>query len=236
MSQEDLQRFFSELHPVSLSLRQVLYEAGSPLEHVYFIEVGVASVLTNMVDGSTIEVGMIGAEGLVGVSALLGGEAAAQQVIVQVPGTALRMSAALCKAAFDQSEAVRASPKPSSISARKRRLATDFTRSSSGALGGCSWPSTALNRIGCPHARVPRLNAWCTACGGHQYRRRAPAFRLDSLSSRSALDRRSRRARSECLRVLPHRSRSSCPDALTTAYTRSGRPKIFRFVRRRTDR
>src|SRR5438552_2853416 len=80
LSQEDLRRFFTELHPVSLSLKQVLNEAGAPLDHVYFIEEGVASVLTNMADGSTIEVGMIGAEGMVGVPALLGGATAAQQV------------------------------------------------------------------------------------------------------------------------------------------------------------
>jgi len=107
VSQEDFERFFSDLHPVCLSLRQVLYEAGAPLDHVYFIEQGVASVLTSMADGSTIEVGMIGSEGMVGVPALLGGETSAQQVIVQVPGTALRLSATLCKAAFDQSAAVR---------------------------------------------------------------------------------------------------------------------------------
>jgi CRP-like cAMP-binding protein len=105
--QEDLERFFSDLHPVSLSLRQVLHEVGAPLEDVYFIEQGVASVLTNMADGSTIEVGMIGMEGMVGVPALLGGKTSVQKVIVQIPGTALRMNAALCKAAFDQSEAVR---------------------------------------------------------------------------------------------------------------------------------
>ena len=107
MPQEDLERFFSDLDPVSLSLRQVLHEVGARLEDVYFIEQGVASVLTNMADGSTIEVGMIGMEGMVGIPALLGGEISAQQVIVQVPGTALRMNAALCKAAFDQSEAIR---------------------------------------------------------------------------------------------------------------------------------
>lgn len=44
---------------------------------------------------------------MVGVPALLGGKTSAQQVIVQVPGTAMRMSAALCKTAFDQSQAVR---------------------------------------------------------------------------------------------------------------------------------
>jgi CRP-like cAMP-binding protein len=105
--QEELERFSPELHPVSLSLRQVLYEVGAPLENVYFIEEGVASVLTNMADGSTIEIGMIGAEGMVGVPALLGGETSAQQIVVQVPGTALRMSAARCKTVFDQSDAVR---------------------------------------------------------------------------------------------------------------------------------
>ena len=104
---EELEHFFSELQPVSLSLRQVLYEAGARFEHVYFIEEGVASILTEMADGSTIEVGMIGIEGIVGVPALLGGESSAQQVIVQVPGNALRMTAALCKAAFDQSHQVR---------------------------------------------------------------------------------------------------------------------------------
>src|SRR5438552_6539503 len=107
MPREDSQRFFSELQPVSLSLRQVLHETGAPLEYVYFIEDGVASVLTNMADGATIEVGMIGSEGVVGVAALLGGETSGQQVIVQIPGSALRMSAELCKAAFDRSEAVR---------------------------------------------------------------------------------------------------------------------------------
>jgi CRP-like cAMP-binding protein len=105
--QEDLEVHFSELLRVPLTLRQVLYEAGAPLEYVYFIEQGVASVLTNMADGSTIEVGMIGMEGMVGVTALLGGDVSAQQVIVQVPGTALRMNATRCKAAFDRSEGVR---------------------------------------------------------------------------------------------------------------------------------
>jgi len=57
--QAELDRFFSSLQPVSLALKQVLCEAGGPLECIYFIEEGVASVLTRMTDGSTIEVGMI---------------------------------------------------------------------------------------------------------------------------------------------------------------------------------
>ena len=93
---------------MSLALRQVLYEAGDSFEHIYFIETGVASVLTLMTDGSTIEVGMIGREGIVGAAALLGGEVSAQQVIVQGPGVALRMPVAECRAAFEESPVVRA--------------------------------------------------------------------------------------------------------------------------------
>jgi len=107
IGQEDLDHFFSDLDPIALSLRQVLYEPAGSLEYVYFVEQGVTSVLTTMMAGSTIEVGMIGREGMVGVAALLGAETSAQQVIVQIPGTALRMAAARCKAAFDQSADIR---------------------------------------------------------------------------------------------------------------------------------
>jgi CRP-like cAMP-binding protein len=86
----------------------VLYEPGAALAHVYFVQEGVVSILTRMANGTTIEVGMIGIEGAVGTAALLDEEASSQQALVQVPGSALRMSAAECKAAFDQSPAVRA--------------------------------------------------------------------------------------------------------------------------------
>jgi CRP-like cAMP-binding protein len=99
--------FFSDLHPVSLPLRHVIYEVGAPLDHVYFIEQGLASILMNLSNGSTIEVGMIGREGMVGMPALLGGVTSHRQFIVQSPVTALRMNAALCKAAFGQSATVR---------------------------------------------------------------------------------------------------------------------------------
>ena len=102
LSCDELDRLWPDLHRVSWSARQSLYEVGAPIEHVYFSERGIASIITIMADGATSEVGMTGVEGVVGVSALLGAELAAQHVIVQLPGRALRMDAALCKAAFDQ--------------------------------------------------------------------------------------------------------------------------------------
>jgi CRP-like cAMP-binding protein len=104
----ELEQYFSGLRPVSLAQKEVLHEQGAPLAHVYFVEEGVVSVLTRMADGTAIEVGMIGIEGVVGTSVLLGSEVANHLAIVQVPGSALRMNAAACKAAFDESAAVRA--------------------------------------------------------------------------------------------------------------------------------
>lgn len=106
LPRNDFCHLFSTLEPITLVLRQVLQDAAKPVEHVYFMEEGVSSVLTIMADGATIEVGMIGSEGMVGVAELLGG-GLAQEVIVQIPGRALRMPSALCRHAFDESAAVR---------------------------------------------------------------------------------------------------------------------------------
>lgn len=104
----ELDRLMPDLHPVAWSIRQTLYEVGDPIEQVYFVEHGLACIVVIMADGATSEVGMIGFEGMIGASALLGADTAAQHVIVQIPGTALRMNAALCKAAFGQCPAFHA--------------------------------------------------------------------------------------------------------------------------------
>jgi len=93
---------------VRLPKKQILYEVGAPIDHIYFIEEGIASVLTMMEDGSSSEVGMVGPEGLIGVSALLGGSTSVQHVVVQLPGTAQLISAAHCKKVFERNPGVRA--------------------------------------------------------------------------------------------------------------------------------
>jgi CRP-like cAMP-binding protein len=104
---EDLAELFEHLEPVNLPKKQVLYEVGAPLEHVYFIEEGLASVLTTMEDGGSSEVGMVGPEGLIGVSALLGGRVSAQHVVMQLPGRGHHIAAKRCKSVFDASPRVR---------------------------------------------------------------------------------------------------------------------------------
>jgi CRP-like cAMP-binding protein len=108
LSPADFAELADDLHLASLPKKQVIYEVGETLDQIYFIEDGLASVLTMMEDGASSEVGMVGAEGLIGVSALLGGKASAQHIVVQLPGTAYRIAAAACKAVFDNNPRVRA--------------------------------------------------------------------------------------------------------------------------------
>src|SRR6516225_3047012 len=65
---EDFDQLWPDLHRVSWSTHQTLYEVGAPIEHVYFCEQGIASIVAIMADGSASEVGMIGIEGIVGAS------------------------------------------------------------------------------------------------------------------------------------------------------------------------
>jgi CRP-like cAMP-binding protein len=100
LPEDELNGLREDLHPVSWAIQETVYAVGDPVEQVYFVEEGLACNVVIMADGATSEVGMIGCEGMVGSTALLGGDSAMQHVLVQIPGAALRMSAAQCRAAF----------------------------------------------------------------------------------------------------------------------------------------
>ena len=70
----------------------VLHEAGEPIKFVYFIESGLASFLTMMVDGKSVEVGLAGKEGFIGLPLVVGLSTSATRVIMQVSGSAYRSS------------------------------------------------------------------------------------------------------------------------------------------------
>jgi CRP-like cAMP-binding protein len=80
---------------VSLDRNQVLYEQGDPIEFVYFPLDCVVSSLAIMEDGTTIETSMVGPEGLVGVSAILGSGVSRQWLWVLVSGNALQLESSL---------------------------------------------------------------------------------------------------------------------------------------------
>lgn len=88
-----LDPLLQKLNPVPLPLREVLYRDGGPIEAVYFVRSGMISLVTNLEDGMQAEVGLIGREGMLGMSLLSGIETSFVEAMVQLPGAALRMGA-----------------------------------------------------------------------------------------------------------------------------------------------
>ena len=71
-------------------------------QHVYFVEEGLASVVLTMENGATIEVSVIGRDGVVGLPMLLGGRQMPGKTFVQVEGSGFRMDAQFVKEQFEQ--------------------------------------------------------------------------------------------------------------------------------------
>lgn len=79
---------------VHLDLGESLHRAGDVISNVYFVESGFISALTMLSDGQPLEIGLIGAEGAVGVSVILGAKRAYSETMCQTGGGAYRMPVA----------------------------------------------------------------------------------------------------------------------------------------------
>src|SRR6266404_6073468 len=86
-------RFAPHLESVSLAAGHVIAEPGAVVAHAYFVNSGMISVLATLRDGNTLEVGVIGREGMADINLLLGSATTLNRVVVQVDATALRMDA-----------------------------------------------------------------------------------------------------------------------------------------------
>ena len=94
---EEYERLLSKLETVSLTLKQVLYEPNVPIQHVYFLNHGVASVVNLMEDGTAVEIATVGNEGMLGIPVFLGVDKSPQQVFIQISGDGMRMKADVFK-------------------------------------------------------------------------------------------------------------------------------------------
>ncbi|HEX2334939.1 MAG TPA: cyclic nucleotide-binding domain-containing protein, partial [Hyphomicrobiaceae bacterium] len=88
-----LSQLLPHLEPIELPKKKALAHPGSRMSHAYFPETGMISVVVILDSGGPIEVGTIGREGMLGINHLLGGETAFNRAIVQIAGSALRISA-----------------------------------------------------------------------------------------------------------------------------------------------
>jgi CRP-like cAMP-binding protein len=93
LSAEEFPQVLSKLELVRLTLHQVIFEAGERIKSGYFVNSGLISVLAVQPDGKSVEVGLIGNEGFVGLPILVGYRSSPTRLITQGDGTAYRCTA-----------------------------------------------------------------------------------------------------------------------------------------------
>jgi len=103
----NLKRLMPELENIGCHRAQILMNADSALDHVFFPDSGVVSVVAVYADGSIIEMATVGREGFTDVQAVFGAKRSSVQLLVQIPGTAAKMSRAAFMRAMQSMPAFR---------------------------------------------------------------------------------------------------------------------------------
>ena len=102
----EYERLSRQLEPVRLAFGQLLYEPGKSIRYVYFPLDCLISLLTSVDRQRTLEVGMVGREGMAGMPFILGVGVSGVRALVQGEGEALRMGSALFRVEFDRNPAL----------------------------------------------------------------------------------------------------------------------------------
>jgi CRP-like cAMP-binding protein len=87
------EKVLPKLELVRLQSRHVLHDVGDPLQSAYFCNSGLISILSVFSDGKSVEVGLIGREGFLGLPLVAGFRTAATRAVAQIEGTAFRIGA-----------------------------------------------------------------------------------------------------------------------------------------------
>jgi CRP-like cAMP-binding protein len=107
LPRKDYRKLRPFLEPIELTFAQVLYEPYARIRHVYFPTDCFVSMLTSVDDDRVAEVGLVGSEGMVGVSVVLGAAVSPFRAVVQGGGAAMRMTIAEFRREFSESAALR---------------------------------------------------------------------------------------------------------------------------------
>ncbi len=95
LTRKEFRQLLPDIERVALPLNEILYRCGDIIRYVYFPVDSVVSLLSEVEeDRSTLEVGVVGNEGMAGIAVFLGVKKSRNQMIVQGAGVALRMKAA----------------------------------------------------------------------------------------------------------------------------------------------
>jgi CRP-like cAMP-binding protein len=102
LPQSEYRRLAPYLQSVSLRAGHILYEAGQPIEAVYFPHRALISWVAVMADGAIAEIDWVGSGGMAGISAVLGEDCATNRAIVQIADGAERLEVNLLRQEFER--------------------------------------------------------------------------------------------------------------------------------------
>jgi len=92
LPKKEYERLLPGLKRITLTFGEVLYEPGDTMKHVYFPNDSIVSLLSAMSETSSLEVGMIGNEGMAGLPIFMGVNVSRNRALVQGSGSAMRMT------------------------------------------------------------------------------------------------------------------------------------------------
>lgn len=100
--QAEYEHLLGHLEPVTLTPGKILYHCGEPIRYVYFPLNSIIFLLAMMEDGATAEVGLVGDEGVLGLSVCMGADTIPNQAVVLIANGAVRIKAELLKQEFER--------------------------------------------------------------------------------------------------------------------------------------
>src|SRR5215467_7051886 len=107
LSPHDFSLLAPRLRTIALERGVMLHDVGEEIEHVYFPQTGMVSLVAVMQSGATVETATIGRGGVTGASAALGARSTLGRAIVQLPGSPAWLSPAQFHAAANECQAIR---------------------------------------------------------------------------------------------------------------------------------
>ncbi|ESY87380.1 Crp/Fnr family transcriptional regulator [Mesorhizobium australicum] len=109
LTPEDFGLLWPSMHHVELALNARLEVAYQPIEHVYFPETGIASVVAAMTGGRQSEVGIIGRDGMTGLAVVLGQDRSPNETYIQVASNGWCLPVEHLRIAIAESQTLRPS-------------------------------------------------------------------------------------------------------------------------------
>lgn len=102
LTEDELERLYPHMEVIRLPQSKVLYESGAKVHNLYFPNKGMVSLLSMNSDGTTIEVGMVGDEGVVGLPVILEIDTTPYGAMVQLTAEVIKIKGSVVKAEFSR--------------------------------------------------------------------------------------------------------------------------------------